>query len=153
MAGGLDPDDNGREREKGNQHAGRVNQAHRPDVARFTLGFADEPENLQRDDRQHARHQVQNQPADKGVDQHLPERLRGRSRRSRVADGQFDLVAEAVVDDHHAADLRRPVAGEFFHELANFKFSFGIGNHFCRSLNLKVVAGVGEKICAGDGLP
>ena len=35
MPGGLDADDDGREREKRNQHANRINQTHRPDAARF----------------------------------------------------------------------------------------------------------------------
>ena len=79
MSGGLDADDDGGEREKREQHAERVNQAEFADAARFAFGLADEAEDFQRDDRQHARHDVQNQPADEGVEQHLPERLRGQA--------------------------------------------------------------------------
>jgi len=76
MSGGLDADNNGRECEKRNQHAGRIDQTHCADVARFAFGLADETEDFQRDDRQHARHQIQDQAADEGVEQHLPEWLR-----------------------------------------------------------------------------
>ena len=40
--------------------------------------MVDEAENLQRDHRQYTRHHVQNQPAEKRVQQHLPKRLAGR---------------------------------------------------------------------------
>ena len=73
----LDADDQGGEREEREQHAGRVDQAEVADTARLAFGLADEAEDFQRDDRQHARHDVENQPADEGEQQHLPERLRG----------------------------------------------------------------------------
>jgi len=57
--------------------------AERADAARRAFGLADEAEDFERDDRQHARHDVQNQSADEGVEQHLPERLR---RRRRICD-------------------------------------------------------------------
>ena len=70
MAGGLDADDDAGQREKGNEHAERVNQAEMADAARFAARLADEAEDFQRDDWQHAWHDVQNQSADESVEQH-----------------------------------------------------------------------------------
>ena len=75
MSGGFHADDDGGEHEKRAQHADRVNSAERSRAARRTAGLVDEAEDFERDDRQHARHQIQNQPADEGVEQHLPEGL------------------------------------------------------------------------------
>ena len=77
MSGGLDADDDGGEHEKRHQHAEGIDEAELADVARVAPGFADKAKNFQRDDRQHAGHDVQNQSADERVEQHAPERLSG----------------------------------------------------------------------------
>jgi len=55
--------------------------------------LADEAENFQRDDRQHARHDVQDQPADEGADEHFPKRCAG-----RAGVGTAGVVLGAVTD-------------------------------------------------------
>ena len=74
VPGGLDANHQARQHEERHQHAQRVDQAQLADLARFILGLPDEAENLQGDDRQDAGHDVQNQPAEEGVEQHLPKR-------------------------------------------------------------------------------
>ena len=80
MPGGLDSDDKNCKGKKRSEHAERVNQAEVADAARFAAGLADEAKDFERDDRQHARHDIQNQPADEGEEEHSPERLRRRGR-------------------------------------------------------------------------
>ena len=58
MSGGFDPDDYSGQGGKRHQHAERIDETELADVARVTPGFADETEDFQRDDRQHARHDV-----------------------------------------------------------------------------------------------
>ena len=74
VSGGLDANDQARQHEEGHQHTERVDQAQPADPARIILGLADEAENLQGDDGQDAGHDVQNQPAEESVEQHLPKR-------------------------------------------------------------------------------
>ena len=75
MSGRLDTDDNGGQHEKRHEHTECIDKTELAHMPWFASGFADETENFQRDDRQDAWHDVQNQPADEGVEQHLPERL------------------------------------------------------------------------------
>ena len=74
VSGGLDANHQARQHEERHQHAQRVDQAQLADPARLILGLPDEAENLQGDDRQHAGHDVQDQPAEESVEQHLPKR-------------------------------------------------------------------------------
>ncbi len=85
MAGGLDANHQAREHEERDLHAERVDHAQSANLARLILGLTDEAEDLQSDDREHAGHHVQDQPAKEGVEEHLPERGReepGRNRQS-----------------------------------------------------------------------
>ncbi len=77
VSGSLDANHQARQHEERHQHAERVDQAQFADLARLILGLPDKAEDLQGDDGQDAGHDVQNQPAQESVEQHLPKRRSG----------------------------------------------------------------------------
>ena len=69
-----------RERDEPDENAGDEREPAAQDAAPIVPGVLDEPEDLERDHRQHARHQVQNEAAEKTEEQELARRLRLSSR-------------------------------------------------------------------------
>ena len=113
--GGLEGDDDGGESEEPKENAGGEGEAVLEDVGARISGLAHEAENLQRDDRQHAGHEVEDEAADQAEEEVGPEAGLGRGRCAFCGGGvRFacnDPAAACPVFEHHDAAHRRGVGG------------------------------------------
>ena len=64
MAGGLEPDHEQGEPDEPGEDAGGEGEAVAEDAGATVAGVLDETENFQRDHRQHARHEIEDEAAD-----------------------------------------------------------------------------------------
>ena len=101
----------GRQDQEGQHHPGREGQAELTDTAGFLSSLGDEGEGLQGDDRQHARHQVQDQPPD-DRHQQVPPQGRGAAGGGAELRGEEVDAALAQVEADGAEPPLSPRPGE-----------------------------------------
>src|SRR5262249_21365927 len=76
VTGGLDPDENERQADKPGKNSRNERESTPKNLCPAFAGLLDETENLQRDHRQNARHQIKKESADKSEEQERGESAR-----------------------------------------------------------------------------
>ena len=114
-AGRFERDDDGGESEEPKEDAGGEGETMLEDIGAGVSGLAHEAENLQRDDRQHAGHEVEDEAADQAEEEVGPEAGLGRGRCASCGGGvrfaRNDPAAACPVFEHHDAAHRRGAGG------------------------------------------
>ena len=138
--------------QKGNHHSQAIDEAQIPHPPRYFRRLIDKPKNLERDYRQHARHDVENESAQKRQQQYRRQRAwrHGWNHRRGRFDGQIHFHPDRFVRIQLAHQNARNVIGPFgfvrldnlfqAHDVRAARQSPG------RAFHVKIGIGVGIKI-------